>query len=105
MSLDQTITDKIITVTNAFEEKTFDETKTQLIFLINELIKTDFQALAQLLYRIDVDEKKLKNLLRQYEGADAAPIISDLIIKRQIEKIETKKQFGNNKNTGADERW
>lgn len=87
------IPDKIIVATNSIEEKSSGEIREQLIFLINELISTDFNALVQLLYKIDVDEEKLKQLLKTFKDTNSSSIIADLIINRQLQKIETKKQF------------
>ena len=67
---------------------------------INQLIEKDFQRLIQLLYRIDVNETKLRQILKENLDKDAAPIISSLIMERQIQKINSRKQSGR---TPADE--
>src|ERR1017187_8080967 len=87
------VSDKIINTINSIQQKPSEEIISQLIYFINDLINKDFQALVQLLYRIDVNEKKLKELLKQNENIDAASIIADLIINRQLQKIATKEQF------------
>jgi hypothetical protein len=46
-----------------------------------------------LLYRIDVDENKLKKILKEQAGTDAAQIIAQLIIEREQQKAETRKKF------------
>jgi hypothetical protein len=53
---------------------------------INELIQHDFNKLLTILYRIDVDEDKLKSALRQQPDRDAAEIIAELMIARQAGK-------------------
>ena len=53
---------------------------------INELIQHDFNKLLTILYRIDVDEDKLKSALRQQPARDAAEIIAELMIERQAGK-------------------
>jgi hypothetical protein len=50
--------------------------------LINELIKNDFSRLVQLLYRIDVSEKKLKNILQENPNENAGKLIAAVIIER-----------------------
>jgi hypothetical protein len=60
---------------------------------INELIIHDFPSLVQLLYRIDVSEMKLKELLREQPQEDAGLLIADLLIERQIKKIQTRQSF------------
>lgn len=50
--------------------------------LINEWITQDFKKLLLVLYRLDVSEKKLTQLLAENKGVDAANIIAALIIER-----------------------
>ena len=50
--------------------------------LINEWITQDFKKLLLVLYRLDVSEKKLSQLLAENKGVDAANIIAALIIER-----------------------
>lgn len=61
-----------------------------LALAINHLILTDFPRLVQILYRVDVDEDKLKNMLKQYVHDDAGYIIAQLIIDRETEKRKRK---------------
>ncbi len=70
-----------------------DELYQRLAAYINELITNDFEKLVQLLYRIDVNEAKLKMLLQSSPHEDAAKLIADLIIERQMQKIKSRKQF------------
>jgi len=99
------IIDKIINATNSIQVEPIGEIRARLVFLINELLRTDFHALVQLLYRIDVDEKKLKELLEANPGIDSASIIAALIISRQLEKTATKKQYGPRQDPGAGDSW
>lgn len=97
--------DKIITATNSIIHNPTNDFREQLTHLINELINDDFNALVQLLYRIDVSETKLKNLLNQQKDIDASSIIADLIIERQLQKIATKKQFSGGGNQEPEDSW
>ena len=73
---------------------------------INELINNDFQKLVLILYRMDVSEIKLKQLLNENAGANAAVIIADLMIERQAEKIRSRQQFSKqDENISDEERW
>jgi hypothetical protein len=72
---------------------------------INYLIHHDFERLVQLLYTIDVDEKKLKTLLQQHPDTDAAAIISDLMIQRQLQKVQLRQQFKTTPGKDDEERW
>lgn len=81
------------------------ERKEQLIDYVNYLLLHDFNKLVQILYRVDVDEKKLKEFLQQNADTDAAVIIADLLIQRQEEKIKTKKSFKPSDNIADEEKW
>lgn len=98
--------DKIIEVTNSLNSDSLHEMRPKLIVLINELINKDFQLLVQLLYRIDVNEKKIRLYLNEKPNEDSANVLADLIIERQLQKIETRKKF-RSKNPGEndEERW
>lgn len=69
------------------------ELETFLSEKVNAMIQHDFQMLLQLLYRIDVDEEKLRRQLEQNKNEDAGRIIARLIIERQSQKIESRRQF------------
>ena len=79
--------------TEMAEKNSYQEVHTQLSDYINNLIKNDFDKLIAYLYRIDVNEQKLKTLLQQFPLQDAGNIIASLIIERQEQKIKTRKQF------------
>ena len=73
---------------------------------INELINNDFQKLVSILYRMDVSEMKLKQLLKENAGTDAGLIIADLMIERQEEKVKFRQQFNKrDENISDDEKW
>jgi hypothetical protein len=73
--------------------------------LIDELIENDFSRLVQVLYRIDISETKLKDLLRKNTETDASIMIADLIIERQIQKIEARNQSLLKEDTSDEEIW
>lgn len=57
------------------------------------LIDNDFPKLIQILYKADVDQYKLKELLQTVEGSSSAEVIADVYIARQKAKIETWKKY------------
>ena len=88
------------------EKISYSELHSQLSAYINSLIKDDFEKLITYLYRIDVNEQKLKLLLQQNPNEDAANIIATLIIERQQQKIKTRQQFNQRDNDfDAEEKW
>ena len=101
----QTVAEKVFTLTNSLTADNKEQIKKQLIAYINDLITNDFPSLVQLLYRVDVDEKKLKNLLQQEQHTDAAEVIAELIAERQMKKKDTKQAFKKSNNSSEDELW
>ena|SRR5580765_3866142 len=87
------------------ESISFDLLKERLSSHINFLIQTDFQKLVSILYRVDVNESKLKHLLKENQGLDAANIITELIIERQLQKIKFRNEYRNDENISDDEKW
>jgi len=77
----------------------------QLIVYINHLLTNDFNKLIQLLYTVDVDEKKLKEYLGKDADTDAAIIISDLLITRQEQKNKTRNLLSPGTDISEEEKW
>jgi hypothetical protein len=82
-----------------------EELRQQLVDAINYLLVHDFSRLVQVLYRVDVSEAKLKQLLQEQPHADAAVLITDLLIQRQEEKIKTRQAFQSEDDIPEDEKW
>ena len=72
---------------------------------INRLILHDFNQLVSILYRIDIDEEELKQMLRQYSHVDAGYIVAQLIIKRQMNKAELRKEFRREDDIAEEDKW
>lgn len=88
------------------EKISFTEMQYELSAYINQLIKTDFEKLVAILYRIDVSEEKLKYFLADNPNEEAGKIIAELIIERVQQKINSRKQFSGKSLTDDDEeKW
>lgn len=87
------------------ENISFDLLKERISSHINFLIQSDFQKLVSILYRVDVSESKLRHLLKERQGLDAANIITDLIIERQLQKIRSRHEHRNDEIISDDEKW
>lgn len=88
------------------KQKGYKEWKNQLAEKINSLLIGDFDKLISILYRMDVSESKLKQLLKESPARDAAMIIADLMIERQVQKIKSRQQFSQrDNNIDEDEKW
>lgn len=83
-----------------------DELQEKMGEYINELIQNNFDKLIMLLYRIDVSEQKLKQLLQQQPQQDAGKMIARLIIERQLQKIKSRQQFSpRSDDFTSEEKW
>lgn len=82
-----------------------NELRDTLAIHINSLISNNFERLVSLLYRVDVSEPKLKQLLKDNPGTDAAVIIAGLIIERQLQKIESRRKFSSGGDIAEEDKW
>jgi hypothetical protein len=72
---------------------------------VEELLQNDFARLINILYRLDVDEEKIKMQINDMRGASVAQLISKLIIERQLEKLQAKWRPGSRENIPDEEKW
>lgn len=70
---------------------------------INHLVENDFHRLVTILYRIDVSEQKLKQLLKDNPGKDSGLLIARMMVERQVQKIKTREAFKRERN--GEEEW
>ena len=87
------------------ESISMDELKNLLSAYIHQLINDNFNKLVSILYRIDVSEIKLKQLLQENPAGDAGKIIAELIIDRQWQKIKSRKESRGNPDISDDDKW
>lgn len=73
----------------------------KLSLRVNYLITQDFDKLLYWLYRMDIPETKLRNILDAQSGSNAGDIIARMIVDRHIEKIISRKKY--KMKPGADE--
>lgn len=71
---------------------TFEQQRQYLIRVVAQLIDTDYHKLTNILYRIDVDELKLKKALLESDQPISVTI-ADLIIERQVQKLKYRNRF------------
>ena len=68
-----------------------DEFIAALANYLNDLILNDFEKLIFILYKVDVDEKRLRNILTTNLQTDAGELLARLVVERQIQKINSRK--------------
>lgn len=82
------------------------EMRDRLAVYINNLITTNFEKLLFYLYRIDVDEKKMRAILQKHKDKDAGVLVADLVIERLTQKIMSRQHFNSRNNDIAEEdKW
>lgn len=87
------------------QQITYGQVKQYLISHVNKLLANDFATLVQLLYCMDIPEEKLRYYLQQNNGEMAAGIIAELMIERQLQKVESRRLFTKQQNIPDDEKW
>ena len=63
-----------------------------LVNFIDDLIQNDLNRLFRILYRVDISEEKLKQMLAENKNTEvqSAEIIANLLIEREEEKIKSR---------------
>jgi hypothetical protein len=69
------------------EESPYLKLYQQILPLINDLLNDDYPKLLAMLYRIDIDEDFLNRKLKESKQSDTDEVITDLIIKRELQKV------------------
>ena len=97
----------ILSLSNQFgiTLQTQEDFENKLASVIDDLIANDFARLVQILYRLDISEKRLKELLAAQQGRDASIVIARLIIEREKQKIESRKNFRQHDDIPDNEKW
>ncbi len=79
------------------EESPYQELYLQILPLIEELLNDDYPKLIAMLYRIDLDEEFLNRKLKESAHSDTDEVITDLIIKRELQKVIIKEVYRSKK--------
>ena len=85
-------------------KRSIEELKLAVSEYIDHLIANDFNKLMRILYRVDVSEKMLRANLQQQEK-NAAAVIADMLVDRQLEKMQTRKKFRADNDIPENEKW
>src|SRR5689334_25084738 len=82
-----------------------EELQQKLAVEINDLILNDFSKLVRILYRLDINEQRLKKILQENSGIDAGDLIAGMMIEREIQKLKTRTQTHRESDIPDDEKW
>ena len=75
------------------EAHTNEQVKNELIHFLQFLLDNDFERLLQGLYRIDVNEEKVKQILTVGAPENITRDLAELIFERQQQKAITRMQY------------
>jgi hypothetical protein len=90
---------------NLSERLSIGELEQLLSDTLNEWVRSDFNKLLLFLYRVDISESRLKELLNENTSEDAGTIMARLVLERLWQKIETRRLFKPGEYTSDEERW
>ena len=72
---------------------TLEEFKNYLTAKLKFLLEEKFETLVNVLYRIDIDEKRLSELFSAQNKDFIPASLADLIIERQLQKVKLRKLY------------
>jgi hypothetical protein len=84
---------------------TYDQLEALLAQRLEELISQNFQQFVLLLYKIDVAENKVREVMESDISPDAYRKIAALLIQRQQQKIISRKEFTKPIDDDGEEKW
>ena len=75
---------------------TYLELFAQILPLVEKLQKENFQNFYNLMYGIDISESQIKKAVEDSKDKSFSEIVTDLILKRELLKVVTRRSFSNN---------
>ena len=82
---------------NEYETRSREELKLRLQEFIGYHLEADFEKLCHIIYRHDVSEEKFNEALQGDNIYEQAGRIADLVIEREMQKVETRKLYRKHK--------
>ena len=80
---------------NHLQSPQMDELHHYLTLAIQELLNTGFNKLLNALYRIDVSEKKVSEVIHMEAPDEIASKLATLVIERELQKVYTRQKYSN----------
>ncbi len=71
----------------------YEELKNQLAPLLLKLYQSNSSAFQSLLYRVDISEKKFRELIENTSKENFAEQLAEAVIQREFQKVLTRKFF------------
>jgi hypothetical protein len=71
----------------------YEELKSQISPLLSDLYQKNTATFQSLLYRIDISEKKFRELLNDSSNNNFSELLAEAVIQREFQKVLTRKYF------------
>lgn len=84
-----------------YETLSREELKIRLQLFIAELLEFNFEKLTNMIYRHDVSEEKFHKALESGSINEQAGKLAELVIEREMQKVETRKAYRKYKEDGV----
>lgn len=78
---------------NNADIKNLEELKEYLSVQVKILLEEKYNSLINILYRIDIDDRKIEEVLSNKKKENIPDLIAGLIIERQLQKIHYRKMY------------
>lgn len=78
---------------NELPSPSFEEVLVYLEGAISHLLDHDFERLLQIMYRIDIDENRFKEVLQSEESKEIAAKLARMVLDRELEKVRTRAEY------------
>lgn len=75
------------------ESEAWEQLKKLVAERVLYLMENDVEQFKYVLYRLDINERKVKTVLAESPYGEAANGIAELILNREIEKAQTRQQY------------
>ena len=76
----------------------YSELTNQITPVIHELIFENYEKLMSLMYKIDLNEKQISNIINDFEKDEVVAEITHLILERELKKVVIRQYFQNQQN-------
>lgn len=77
----------------AYEGANLDELREKVTFVISKLLLGNMEKLMNVLYHIDVDEKRVREILGGSKPDKIAEELAEEVLKREFKKIYTRRKY------------
>ena len=78
---------------NELPSPSFEEVLAYLEGAISHLLDHDFERLLQIMYRIDIDENRFKEVFQSEESKEIVAKLARMVLDRELEKVRTRAEY------------